>query len=256
MKTIGTLEKLGLTRNEAEVYLYLLKKGVANGTEVYVENSMDKASGYRALNSLVKKKLIYCVGQPRNQKFFAGEAKNLLKLQEEKQQEIEKTKIEIVDLINGIDKYVAENYKTNKIHIYEGREAYKEFLFEKLKVSGSVIRSIGNSDTAQILAGEYSELIGRYRKERIAKNIFYRGLKDQLYMQPTVNKKVEELKEVRRTPENLITKNISFGTFDTRFGYYHFENNIFWGVIIEDFLVVTLLNKMFDFIWDSAEIIY
>jgi sugar-specific transcriptional regulator TrmB len=256
MNTIETLGKLGLTRNEAEVYMYLLKKGVANGTEVYVENSMDKASGYRALNSLVKRKLVYCVGQPRNQKFFINETKSLLKLQEEKQQEIEKTRSDLVELLNDIEKHSGETYKSNKIHIYEGKDRYKEYLYERLKVKGTINRSIGTSETAQVLAGDYVNVVGEYRKRRIERQVFYKGLKDELYMQPKVNKKVDELKEIRRTPKELIIPNLSFSTFDKRFAYYHIENNVFWGVIIEDPLVVSLFNSMFDFIWERSEVLY
>ena len=51
--------KLGLTLNESEVYVFLLKHGLTSGPDIYTLMNMDKSSCYRALNSLMKKNLVF-----------------------------------------------------------------------------------------------------------------------------------------------------------------------------------------------------
>ncbi len=62
-----SLEKLGFTKTEAEVYIILLKYGAMNGYQVGKILNMSRSSVYSALNNLYKKNFIYLIPGDTNE---------------------------------------------------------------------------------------------------------------------------------------------------------------------------------------------
>lgn len=250
------LQKIGLTANEIKIYQYLLSKGVSLATNIYQDTQLDKSSAYRALANLEKLKLVFSLGQSRNQKFYADNGENLLKIQQEKEAEVVRMRSEIKQFIKDIEDYSRENYKASNIKIYEGQEDYKRYMLERLRKTGGVIREVVGADTAKVLAGNYQEFVSYFRAERIKKKIVLKVFKDKLAITNPKNLKQKEFKEVRRTPVELDFEGLSFVTFEANTGFYHFKEGKFWGIIINDLFITHFLNAMFDLIWEKSEIIY
>ncbi|MDQ6984709.1 MAG: helix-turn-helix domain-containing protein [Candidatus Dojkabacteria bacterium] len=78
MNQIQSLEQLGLTENEIDIYRFLLRNEVSSGTDIYLSLSMDKSSTYRALKKLQDIGLVTVTGEKRNQLFGALESKTLI----------------------------------------------------------------------------------------------------------------------------------------------------------------------------------
>lgn len=256
MYAYETLEKLGLTKNEISIYLYLLRVGEANPQAVISESALDRSTAYRALKGLLAKGLIFPIGNARGLKYYSDNGRNLRKLQEDFEKEVTQNRIALDTILNNIEKISAEKYKFNNIEIFEGQEGYESFMYERIKHPNIVIREIITDQSAKMFPRDYAKFINKYRNDRIKKRISIKLLKDKLAIDSPVNKKIQELKEVRRIPANLDTTNMAFATFDTRCGFYSTKSNQFWGIIINDSLITTFLNGMFDFIWESSEIIY
>ena len=66
-KFAQSLEKLGFTKTEAEVYIVLLKYGAMNGYQVGKILNMSRSSVYSALNNLYKKNFIYLIPGDTNE---------------------------------------------------------------------------------------------------------------------------------------------------------------------------------------------
>lgn len=255
MKIEKSLEQIGLTKNEIQVYLYLVNRGVATGNEIYVDNDLDKSSAYRALDNLEKLKLVYAIGQSRNQKFYADNGANLLKLQKEKEDEIAHVRLDIVDFVNNIEKNSKSAYKKSNVEIFEGKEEYKRFMNERLKPGVKLIRDLARLDTTVYFIDDYTSFMTDYKESRISKKIMYHGLFDSTALGQVTDKSSEaNYKEVRILNESLDLKNAVLTTFGNKTGIYTERGGKFWGIIISDVIVTSLVNSLFDFIWNRATV--
>jgi len=74
----ATLESLGLSRNEAKIYLTLLRLGKANSAELARESGIHRINVYDVLNSLIAKGLVSYVAESGT-RFFKPESPEKLK---------------------------------------------------------------------------------------------------------------------------------------------------------------------------------
>lgn len=249
-----SFEKLGLTRNEVTIYKYLLRKGISTGAQIWVENSLDKSSAYRAIGQLQEKRLIYAIGETRNQKFAAYPVEALKELHRKVEESLTSVSGDIEKFVKDINEYAKENYKSSRIQLYEGVEGYK--LFAKLRLEGHVtlIRQIGPAET--ILEG-YDETIKPFIQdfinERVKREIPIHLLFDQSTIKPIAPvSDAKQFKEVRVFPK-LMNLTSTAATYGDITAFYTQEDGKFMGLVLKDRFVTQLFTTMYDIIWDMAK---
>lgn len=107
------LKQVGLTYNEAKVYLYLLQIGTKLGADIHTDLKMDKSSCYRALNNLTEKNLIYAVGEERNRQFTANPPDHIDALVQAEEQKLLQTKKSLAEFQKQIQKSNENNGRPN-----------------------------------------------------------------------------------------------------------------------------------------------
>lgn len=120
------LQICGLTRNEAKVYLGLLKLGSINGSKLAKKISFDRTLTYQILNNLVEKGLVHYIIKEHKKYFEASDPKNLLNSLKEKESFINDTLPEL----KSIEK-IKEGEQ--EINIYEGIEGLRSLMREIIK---------------------------------------------------------------------------------------------------------------------------
>lgn len=254
-----SLQKLGLTINEVTIYIYLLRKGLCLGNEVYLDNQLDKSSAYEALSNLNKKGLVYTLGQKRNQKFGAIPAERLFEMVEEKEQELKNVKNNISDLVKNLEDYSKQNYKNKHIRIIDGPDGFRNWAFDRLTApKGSTIREISSNVLQETFVNDHDKFIQysaiEMPKERIKRGIHVKALLQKrdidLYKDLRNIEKTDPklLKEVRLLPDkfDLVCSLVTYGDNTALLRKYQGE---FLGLIINDKLITSLINSMFDLIW-------
>jgi len=254
-----TLTKLGLTKNEGDIYLYLLKKGSFSGAEAYRQLNFDKSSFYRSLKSLEALGLVRIEGEKRNQKFFAQPVSQLIKFQEKQMSELKEAGENLKNMEKTLKEYASKSFIKNNIQIFEGENAYYEFMEEKMSSNVKIIRDITVAEkTLYKFAGskaKYQKYVGDYIKRRVQKGIKIKMLLDNsirpMKVQITNDK---DLKEARKYNGKL---NIDcfFNVFGDKVGFMSEKGGKFWGIIIKDTLIASLMSAMFDIIWKDSQII-
>ena len=140
------LHNIGLTLNEAEIYVYLLQNGPSLGSSIYKNLGKDKSSTYRSLSSLIENDLVYKVGESRNQKFGANPQENLLSIVEVKKDKLEETSLHLKNFLKTIKKNSKSEFQKGNITIYESDDG-KEKLYRKILSSkDQLIRRISSKD--------------------------------------------------------------------------------------------------------------
>lgn len=255
-----SLTQLGLTKNETDIYLHLLKKGGYSGAEVYKQLNLDKSSFYRALNRLQVLKLVRIEGEKRNQKFFPEPISNLIELQKQKLSEIEDVGKNLINLTKELEVYASRSFLKNNIQIFEGENAFYDFMDEKLKGKVETIHDLSmNISDLYPFAGskkKYEVYIADHIKRRVAKGIKIELLLDNT-IKPTVLQYTDEakLKEVRQYMGKLNT-GCFLNVFGDRVGFMTERAGGFWGIIIKDKLIADLMSALFGAIWQNSKIIF
>lgn len=125
------LKKLGLKKQEADIYLILMENGYSSISKLASKTSISRPTIYRNLESLLKKELITKEKKGHRNYFFAGSPDNLLnilKIQKRKAEEQEREFLRIISLLQG--KYHLQSDQNQIKHFQKTND--KKILFEKI----------------------------------------------------------------------------------------------------------------------------
>ena len=126
MEIQQTLAGLGLTKNESRVYLALLKLREVRTGILSKETEINRSLIYRILESLHRKGLVSEVIKENRRYFSANSPKNLKKMLEEKEQDLN----EIMPSLQQIGK---EEQESMHVEVYSGLKGIKTVLRSQLE---------------------------------------------------------------------------------------------------------------------------
>lgn len=259
MEIKKSLEKIGLTTNEITIYTYLLANGSSLGSKIHKETLIEKTASYKALAQLQRRGLVNAIGDSRNQLFQVTDKETAIKYFNEQEKELKKSKSDFLTAFDQIEKSSANYYQSENIKIFTGEDAYIYYHKEILKGSGvKQIRTLASTEVEHMLA-DGKEKVKNLNKwfipERLRKNISIQVLYDK-------NTKPDEfdlsdkklLKECRKYDQ---TMNLPSGMsiFGDRVGFNSIKNGKYWAVIINDAKIATLLDSMYDVIWNQSKVV-
>lgn len=160
------LSALGLTDEEAKVYLAVLELGGSYVSAIAKKAGVHRVSCYHTLDNLVKKGLVSSLSR-NNMKYFTVESPRVLVNQlEEKYTKAQKLLPELLSLTNSLA------YKP-KIQYYEGLNGLKNIFEDTLDSEGEILGYTNLAALPEVLPDEY---IRKYAKNKIDSKIKSRML--------------------------------------------------------------------------------
>ena len=252
-------QQVGLTLNESKVYLFLSTSGLNTGSEIFQGLNLDKSSTYRAINSLIKKNLVYSIGEERNQQFGANSSDTIFSLIDHKQKELDETKHQLKTITQELTQYTRDKYKQDHITVFQGIEGFKQWNNTRLEYSDTVIRELSQRE-ALILFFEseyqYEKYMRAYIKKRISNNISIRVLcgKNSAEDEFDVTSK-KLLKEVRTIKTNF-DADATLSTWRNKTGFISFNQGSPLAIIIKDKFITSIINTLYDTLWNVSKTRY
>lgn len=122
------LEKLGLSVNEAKIYISLVESGEASISQIAINARIHRRNAYDAIHRLLDKGLIFQIINPRENKYNAVDPDKLKELQGERDAELNLALPELQK------KYHRQNIP-EAAYIYRGLEGQKNIWRELLNVN-------------------------------------------------------------------------------------------------------------------------
>lgn len=120
------LRSIGLGKNETEIYLHLVRKGLSSVLEISKETKIHRSNLYEALENLLKKSLIFKVTKDKKSLFYARPPRSLLDYLKNRELEL-----------NGIiEQLEAQHIKVNEesqVKLSQGKFALREALISLLR---------------------------------------------------------------------------------------------------------------------------
>lgn len=232
------LENIGLTRNQAEVYLALLKLGSATAQQIIKESGMHRSPVYDALEKLQERGLVSFVIRDFKKYFQAVSPKKFYSYLEEKKQELTEAMPELEKL---------EGMKKEEINafIYKGKEGLKTIHSDMLK-EGKDIYVLGGKG---LIFSELKYFIPHFEKERIKKGLKWKILWDKEKTKKDVSKR--KLVEGKILPKGCYSKGV-VNIFGNKVAIFLWKEKYPSAFMIENKDIADAFRKWFNVIYEKC----
>jgi len=241
------LKRLGLTGNEAKVYIALLELGRGTVSEISRKAGINRTTGYDVLDSLVSQGLVSISGKEPKQEYVAEPPDNLLRglsvRIEEAQRDFEEAKSFIPEL-----KSMQKVGDRPQVKFYEGVDGLKHVFEDSLTAtSGKIIAFCSIDDQHAAIPGYYPAYYQRRRRA----GIFMRALFPKT---PASVERVAEDENEYRTSEFVPADKFAFhpaiNVYDNKTMIASFREKL--GIIIESEEIADAMKKAFELAWIGA----
>src|SRR3989338_8594793 len=232
------LRDIGLTTNQSEVYLALLKFGSATAQQIIKESGLHRSPVYDALEKLERQGLASSVIKDFKKYFQAASPKRLYAYLEEKKQELAKAMPELEKV---------EGMKKEEIHasLYSGKEGLKTIHAAMLK-EGKDIHVLGGKG---LIFSELEYFIPNFDRERIRKKMRFIHLWDKEEMKQKAKK--HPLVEGKVLPKGYDSNGV-VNIFGNKVAIVLWKEKYPTGFVIENKDIADSFRKWFDLIIKSC----
>jgi len=235
------LENLGLTKNEATIYLTLLKLGPSQATKLIKHTKLHRAGVYDTLKKLIAKGLVGKITSNKNSVFEPANPiylKSILKQKEERLNEI------MPDLVKL---FPAQSAST--IRVFKDKEGIRATMNEILLHNPKEVLTIGEGNNVYDIMPIHVE---RFHKERIKRKIKVR----ELYLN-SAKLRAKQVASLGLSETRILPKHF------TKQAHIDIYNNIVMicaqnpkGTVvtfIDNISLAETFKEYFEFLWEQSE---
>ncbi len=154
------LDDIGLSKNEAKVYIALLEIGISTVTNIAKKSGVHRTNVYDVIERLIQKGLISYIIKDDKKYFEVTDPNNLLNVLKQKENKLKNVLPQLL--------LVKKLSKKTEVKVYEGVIAARNTLLGLLEI-GEPIYMYGTIKGVKKLLGEH--ILDRFQKERIEKKI-------------------------------------------------------------------------------------
>jgi len=236
---IGVLERAGLNKNEARVYLALLEIGESTAWNIAKKSKVHRTNVYDALEGLIKKGLVAHIIKEKTKFFKASSPLNLLNIERERELAIKK----IIPLLLARQRIKEEK---QEVYIHEGARAFIQILYHFLDYKEPILVYGAPKEAYEILKPK----ITHFHKERIKRKIVMKHIYNF-----DATERIKQLKKmmytpVRRMPE-LYNSQVSTNICGEEVAFVFFGSSM-KTVWIKDKEIANAYKKYFELLWKNA----
>lgn len=245
------LAPFGLSEEEANIYLYLLKNTTATVVNISKHVAMGRTKVYRLLDKLRQLQLVEIHVGTRGMRFAAAPPDVLQQLLMAKKTEVSRIEHSLEALVAELHTLTPATDGSSKVVYYKGVEGLTQVSYNTIKANG-MLRVFEKSQLHTFLDAAVAEDI---RKKHVQRGIFTRDItnKREIEAYTDVHELIQHHSEYRYIDTKKLT--IRFETLiynDVYATYTHSGSEIFCVEIYNEQLAA-MQKQLFDFVWTSAE---
>ena len=233
------LENIGLSKNQANIYIYILKYPGQTAGAIAKKLSIDRSFTYGIINTLTDKGLISYVIKEDTKLFYPSDTDNLLK-------DIDERRDKIVSLIKRLESIKPKPVEDKEVNVYEGKAGLKAYIRDFLESDIFFTLGGGGTQIFEELKYQYPQYLKQLLKKNI-KGYLITSEKDKTAMKDMYNNTKVKVKSLKN-----IENQASFTIFKNKIAIYSVNEKPFVTIII-DKNVSESLKSYFKVLWDIAE---
>lgn len=236
------LEKLNLTKREANVYVELLELGETTIEQISRKSKIKRTTVYDVIEMLKEKGLIGTTKRKKRTLYYAEDPRILENQLEEKKIVLNSLLPQLLSMANFIDKKPSIKY-------FEGIEGIKNVYQDTLNYPGQEILMWGTADVFKYFDEEY--MWNYYLNKRIENKIWLRGIGQNLEIVRNIKSKdKEQLRETRLCNSDELFFEVEINLYGKKkIGIMSFKEQI--GLIIESEKIYNTLKSIFEINWKA-----
>jgi len=243
------LNLLGLTDNQAEIYLLLLKQGLTSLLELSRRTTINRTTIYRIVEDLKQLNLVEEVLDDRGAKVKAVQPENLQLLLTQKETELTGLKNNLSDLINDLSAIKDQPSPSTQVVYFRGQSGLKQLLWNILKTKGESV-GYGYADWNQSVGKEFAE---KLRAERVKRQIFDREIQNTDQAGPmsewTKIKDYGQVYQARFLPRKIIDIKHDTYIYNDVFAFFNFIGDELFGIEIHNQEIAKTQKQIFEVLW-------
>jgi len=244
---IAELQNMGLSAEEAKVYLATLEIGGGPVSVIAKRAGVQRVGCYHTIENLLEKRLLSQYSKNNNKCFAAEDPSQIKKIAEEKVEMANKLLPQLFSLQNS------QGFKP-KIRFYEGKDGVERVFTESLDAQGEILRFSNLETLTHFFPKFFTELTEKKLKK---------GIKTR-FLSPNTLKQVSELEsffpkdfdrnlfEVLLVNKNQFLFENEILIFNNSVGIISLEKDELLGLIVESPSFAKSMKAVFDLAWLGA----
>jgi len=246
METRSVLRDIGLSGNEAKVYLALMDLGSALAGEITKKSGVNRTNVYDALDRLIEKGLVSYIIKSNRKYFEAEKPERIMNYLEEKQKEITSKKKRVSSIIPELELKRKLGKEPHEATIYKGKQGLKSITEDVLK-TGKEMMAFG-------LQGNFVAIFTHY-----AKQWHMRRVKLKIPVRAIYNEKVRPIKTKQKFIK--VTMRFNKSLYDTPASTWIYGDKVAIVVWSEPIIATLIRSKevsksykqFFEFLWKNSK---
>lgn len=245
---LNQLKHIGLSENEAKVYLAMLELGPSPVLEIAAKAGINRPTAYVQIESLKKMGLVSTQTKGKKQLFIAEDPDQLEILLTEEEKELEHKKDELTTLLPNLKVLFDLAEEKPLVRYFEGLEGIKKVQNEFLHTKSKQIYSISFRDDLYTAIPNQGEYVKERVRKKIRSKFIYSSTKGPL---SNVSDK-ELLVESRFIPPERFPKGADITIFDNKVAIASLHGKVMC-TVIEHNDIAKSFRGIFDLLWMSAK---
>ncbi|MGV8150374.1 MAG: TrmB family transcriptional regulator [Candidatus Woesearchaeota archaeon] len=241
----SALEEIGLSHNEASMYLALLKLGTAKASDIAKKNSSGRGGAYYILKILKQKGFITETIKSGVLYYNAVSADTIFQIIRDEQYKKENA---LKNIISDLKKLESTNLERPIVESYEGYEGFKTAFNRVLELPGKDIKCYLSSQMLEFMPYFHEQ----FRKRRVEKKIKIRTLTEKTPSLTNIKKlDKKELRQTKFLNEIFKGTNILYYIMDEEILIIRANTNEQFALRIKDKEVARLHSNIFELLWKN-----
>lgn len=255
----GVLRRIGLSEQEAEIYLVCLTLGSKTAKEIAKKTGLSLKATLSVMQGLLEKGLLAKHIQQQITYFNAVSPECLFDLISRRYQELESSRKILEDHLPQFESLMNPYSPIPKVRIYEGLKGIERVMDDTLTAS-EPLRTYSNID-AWFTHEDTKDYILRYAKQRVYnKKLPLRGIaldtpiaRRYLEHDYPVIKSNPQISRARWLPKDSGAFSTETNIYDNKIAIACLGKNALLGIIIESSLIAQTQKSIFDAAWNSQQ---
>ena len=254
---LTSLTKIGLSDNEAKVYLALLDLGNATAQQIAQKAGVNRPTTYVQLESLIKLGLVSTFEKESEKTgnaktyFRAEDPEHLKKIVERERTSVEEKESLLSDALPELATLFVTRGERPRVRFFDGIEGLFTMLDEFLKTKDTLVENISSLDDAYAVFPDHIKTYGAKRVARgIHAKMLYTRSEGKLFKQVDTT----ALREARFIPPNKFPLSVDLAIYGNSVAISTLKpKERPYGIVIESAEVAKSFRSFFYLAWEAAE---
>lgn len=248
------LSGLGLTDEEAKIYLTLSQKGILTALELSRATNINRTRVYRLLEKLKKVGIIEEVIDEHRKLAKAADLdviELMVRDREMKAKELRENFPTILNLLHG-ERVISQ--PGTKVLFYRGKEGIRRQIWNTLRAQREVVGYTYRS--VKELIGEYYQA---WKDEFVRRKLFFRDIYSDDYLESIKNDPKESIILPRKSntsryvPSSILDINHQIDIYNEVTSFYNWHEGEVFGVEIYNQKVADMQKQLFEIVWKMVK---